>query len=242
MKWYRGPDGGRRVWYAPDEIEQLAENELENAGLMPSLASPVVDIEALLERHLGAVLDQYSDLGSEVLGATQFAPGKAPRVLINRDLTAMALDQVPPEPGRYGRWRATVAHEAGHIIFHRILFETSEDQITLFEIDTTPPKSPELMRCLNRTVSFSNPVADWREVQANRAMAALLMPRRIFGELARTDLRGSRTPEMGTQSANQLASGMAVRFGVSRQAAFIRLATLGLVRPLGALHLPLDNC
>jgi hypothetical protein len=53
-----------------------------------------------------------------------------------------------------------------------------------------------LMRCLYRDISPTvadwssvRRRSDWREVQANRAMAALLMPRRLFRRLTLREIR-----------------------------------------------------
>ncbi len=58
MKQYRGNDGKERIWFEPSEIEQIAASELTKSGLAPTDASPVVDLEAFIERHLKATLDQ----------------------------------------------------------------------------------------------------------------------------------------------------------------------------------------
>jgi hypothetical protein len=70
--------------------------------------------------------------------------------------------------------------------------------------------------------------ADWREVQANRGMAALLMPSRLFQRIAFrqiTDL-GSTTVSVGSAAADDVATRMANTFMVSKHAAMIRLETL----------------
>ncbi len=179
MRWYKGPDGSDRLWISADEIEYSMEDELRNAGLFPSLKHPVVDVERFLERHLGVVLDQHADLDPEVLGMTEFSPQEKPRVSINRDLTDL-LDDMTSLLGDVGRFRATLAHEGAHVILHRILFELDQSQGTLFAhpaSETT--EKPRLMRCLKRDFGVTGR-GDWREVQANRGMAALLMPREVF--------------------------------------------------------------
>src|SRR5882724_1762899 len=162
-----------RLWLKPEDIEVLMEDELRGAALLPTTQNPVVDLELFIERHLGACLDPYADLEHAVLGQTEFFPGQPPRVQINRDLTRAAMDEDESPPGLRGRWRATLAHEAGHVVMHRMLFEV-EDTGDLFgdRIATHTPQ--RLMRCLRANVLFRGGVTDWREVQANRGMAALL--------------------------------------------------------------------
>ncbi|MDR7615689.1 MAG: hypothetical protein QN192_00280 [Armatimonadota bacterium] len=70
MRRYRHRDGSLRVWFGPEEIDQMAEEALHRAGLLPRLEAPVVDVEGFLEGYLGADLDQYAPLPHDVLGAT----------------------------------------------------------------------------------------------------------------------------------------------------------------------------
>lgn len=236
MRRYRGPDGHERLWFDPAEIEGMMEEELRRAALLPTGASPVVDIEAFIERHLGARLDQYSDLEPEVLGLTEFRAGQRPRVAINRDLTGAALDDEEQPPGILGRWRATLAHEAAHILMHRSLHEPPAGQLQLFAQERDDPSVLALMRCLKRDVSFADARAyDWREVQANKGMAALLMPRPVFvavlRELLALEDPGTLVMGLPREGSRQLATltrELGARFEVSRQAAHIRLSALGL--------------
>ena len=125
MKEYRGPSGDRRLWYEPDEIEEIMLDELHRAGLVPNgeQDDASVDIEAFVEKHLGLSFDLSAELDTDVLGATDFIPGHRPKISVNRDLTGSALDEEDATPGLIGRWRATVAHEASHVLLHRLLYE-----------------------------------------------------------------------------------------------------------------------
>lgn len=216
MRMYRGPEGDERIWFETDEIEQMMEDELHRAGLWLTTHAEAVDVEAFIEDHLGASLDQYADLEPSVLGLTEFRRDAAPTVRINRNLTGSAMDDDWCPPGIQGRWRATLAHEASHIVVHRMLFELNPAQTGLFE---ETPTSGLLFRCLKRAVAYRSGGRDWREVQANRGMAALLMPKTIFLKAANEEMtRG------GLQAATRR---LAQRFEVSREAAAIRLATFG---------------
>lgn len=243
MKLYRGPDGAQRLWFAPDEIEQILSDELRKARLLPDAASPVVKLEEFVEEHLGATLDQHAELEEDVLGMTEFLHASPPQVSINRSLTTTAIDDRVVPPGAIGRWRATLAHEAAHIVLHRVLFELPEGQTTLFEAGVDPPHGTRLMRCLRREISFSRMSSDWREVQANQGMAALLMPREVFRSLVRDELESMGVSggfvETGTDAAVRLTARLADRCGVSRQAAGIRIQTLNLVHSPGHVELPL---
>jgi len=224
VKSYRTADGEQRVWYEEDEIERIMEDELRRADLLPARRGGVVDIEGFIERHLATSLDQYADLPPEVLGLTEFRPGKPPVVRINKDLTGSAMDADWCPPGVEGRWRATLAHEAAHVVLHGILFDVDLNQGRLFDGDASAGGSPQLHRCLKRDVAYRTQPSDWREVQANRGMAALLMPRSAFTTAA----RGSGAGSGGDVDA--AIRSLAELFGVSRQATTIRLRTLRFIR------------
>lgn len=233
MRRYRASDGSLRIWFDPEEIEDLAEDQLQRAGLAPTLASPVVDVERFVEEYLQAELDQYAPLDADVLGVTEFRPGQPPLVCINRMLTEAAFEQPNPSPAARGRWRATLAHEAGHILLHRSLVEPNPAQTTFLELPEDEVQTPTMgmFRCVQREVVFGGG-ADWREVQANRCMAALLMPRSIFLRVVAQVKQGmglSPREPLRADRLNTVVRKLARHFQVSRQAARIRLEELGLV-------------
>jgi IrrE N-terminal-like domain len=219
MKMYRGPEGDERIWFEPAEIENIMEDELHRAGLWPTQGAPAVDVEAFIEGHLKASLDQYADLDRAVLGLTEFRQGVSPLVRINRDLTGSAMDAEWCPPGIHGRWRATLAHEACHVVLHRMLVEVNPDQTALFE---EHGRAALLLRCLKREVTYRSGGRNWREVQANRGMAALLMPKPLFLRAANEELHSGR--RNGFDGATRR---LAARFAVSKEATGIRLTTLG---------------
>ncbi|GAB4960691.1 hypothetical protein MAHJHV55_12830 [Mycobacterium avium subsp. hominissuis] len=230
MQWYSGPEGDQRIWYEPEDIEQIATEQLRRAGLMPTLDDPVTDVERLIEVHLHAELDLYADLPDGVLGLTQFPARGAPKVLIDRALTE-ARDAEGVTAGVVGRWRATLAHEASHIFLHRYLFDPEMAQLA-GRGGVSVPSEGGLMRCLHRDISAAQADwssvrrrSDWREVQANRAMAALLMPRRLFRRLALREIRqlGLGTPPVTAPNVEDLTTALAELLEVSKQAARIRL-------------------
>ena len=235
MKEYRSATGERRLWFDEDEIEWMMEDELRKASLFPCLADPVVDLESLLEIHLGVKLDVHAVLEDDVLGLTQFLGGKKPLVSINKDLTSRAETEEAPS-GILGRWRATMAHEAGHVVLHRALVEVPFEQGSFFSEITKEPGS-SLFRCLKRDVSFRRGNYDWKEVQANRGMAALLMPAKVFGELVLDIVKADKSddlclkmPEAGSTEFSDLLLDLSKRCEVSQEAARIRLESLGLSR------------
>lgn len=233
MKEYISAEGERRLWFGGGEIDRIMEVELNKSDLFPDPTYPSVNIESFLETHLGVKLDLYAVLGAGVLGETRFIRGSRPLVLINRDLTTEAERASPPS-GRLGRWRATLAHEAAHVVLHRKLFEVPCEQKSFSEVDNKSP-SP-LLTCLKRNISFNRVPSDWKEVQANRGMASLLMPRRLFSGLVRNIVGSNsaidlskRIPERDSTKFKALVRELSVRCEVSREAARIRLDTCGLM-------------
>ena len=185
---------------------------------MPPKDGCQIDIERLLEVHLGAAVDYAADLDRSVLGYTVF--DVPPRVVVNRRLTDLALSH-DASPGQLGRWRATLAHEAAHILLHS----------RLYEAPGSPGEPP--LRCQRTEVQAGSQAHDWREVQANMGMAGLLMPRWLYLAEARTILerRGPVFPPLDPAEPDgmALADELAVRFGVSHQASALRLVTFGLL-------------
>jgi IrrE N-terminal-like domain len=186
---------------------------------MPSISEPVTDLERFVEGYLNAELDQYAELPDDVFGLTQFQAGRRPAVSLNSKLTESAEADFA-NPGAVGRWRATMAHEATHILLHRYLCDPEIAQLAGAQAGgNTHVESAGLMRCLHRDVmpvnaqdsSQARRRRDWRENQANRGMAALLMPSRPFKRVAFQQMTnlGLSTVSAGTTSADTLAAAIA---------------------------------
>ena len=236
MREYQGPEGDPRIWYEPEEIEEIFQAELRRSRLAPPVESPTVDVERFIESHLKVSVDQYAELPQEVLGLTRFDQGRPPKISINATLTE-AVEADPSNLGLSGRWRATLAHEAAHVVLHRHLFDPQMAGLSKPLMPSTASNSA-LFRCAASDIS---PVSesdlqrrkgqtDWREVQANRGMAALLMPASLFRRVVlRTQAEVSISGSTTTFDKEALVAQIAAKCGVSRQAASIRIDTLGLV-------------
>jgi hypothetical protein len=179
-----------------------------------------VDIEALVETHLGAEVDYGATTPSDVLGYTEFR--EVPLVAVSRSLTDAATAG-NAGLGTIGRWRATIAHEAAHVLLHRDLYDATSEH----------PGRPNTRPIRCARASFDAPTSshDWREVQANMGMASLLMPRELFDREAIEAFSG-RGPVMPPVPAREpwldiVIAVLASRFKVSKQAARIRLETMG---------------
>jgi hypothetical protein len=236
MKRYRSLTGEERFWFDPSEIENIMEDELNKAGLYPMPEHPVIDIERFLEYHLHAVLDQYANLEKDVLGVTSFTAGQHPKIEINSDLTG-AIDE--ENISSLGRWRATLAHEGAHVILHRPLFEVSEIQGDLFREAGTLSSKEVVIKCFKKNVGFSKVRVEWREYQANRGMAALLMPQQLVKEVTRRRLGSvsGKLKEEHSSESTLLIESISQAFEVSRQAAAIRLKDMGTIIPSGQIQM-----
>lgn len=112
-----------------------------------------------------------------------------------------------------GRRRFTVAHEIGHLVLHRSLLEASSTQTPLFAVEQGPAQDSSM---------------EW---QADFFAAALLMPREAMLQQFGEDVRRGEMIELAR---------VASVFGVSREAARIRLEELGMIlrtSPGERLHL-----
>jgi hypothetical protein len=136
--------------------------------------------------------------------------------------------------------RDTCPLKGSHIFLHRYLFDPDMAPLASRQPDHTAAGGAAVMRCLHRDVNDVGTQdwgrisrrRDWREVQANRDMAALLMPARTFKDVAFQQMTklGLSSLSSGPALADTLAATIADAFQVSKQAALIRLGTLQVVQ------------
>lgn len=159
--------GGRlpyRLWYEESEIESIVARELALAGHPTLPERPATDVDAFLELHMG-VVPEYTWLPRGVLGATEFTARGEVRLQVSAELSYRAERGGAAEK----LLRSTLAHEAAHVLLHRVLFlKESRD---LFGGLASRSE-------LCRSVGVPRPgyQGEWWEWQANRGMSALLLP------------------------------------------------------------------
>ncbi len=222
MRWIDDPSGRfpARPFYEAAELDTLGTALAEEGARRRHRTAPgALDTDALLvlvEAHVGD-LDLYadleSDLGPGVEAVTEFRPGRAPIVRVERTLAA--------DPRRRLRLRFTLAHELAHVVLHRELWDRRFAQAQL--LPRTPPRIEAVHSRALETPSASRPPvgrADWLEWQAGYLGAALLVP------AAAVRVRG-RPPFAGTGAGDRLVDAVARGFGVSPDAAAVRLRQLG---------------
>jgi len=210
-----------RLWYEETEIDAIMEDEFQKAGAPVLPGTIAVDIDAFIEGHLGVVPD-FVELADGVQGATEFYPDGHVRLKISAGL-ALRADR---QPGAERLIRTTLAHEAAHVLLHRTLFRREAE--SLFGGAASRQE-------LCRDVRFVAPgyTGEWWEWQANRGMAALLLPRSsvIFEVRRRRALGGA---ELATAL---LERELARAFAVSRRAVRYRLQHLGMIKDPGQQEL-----
>ncbi|MBV8087412.1 MAG: ImmA/IrrE family metallo-endopeptidase [Chloroflexi bacterium] len=166
------PDrGGRlpyRLWYDETEIEDICRRELEIAGWPLLGAGPAVDVDTFIERRLGVAPD-FVWLPRDVLGATEFGAKGEVHVQVSAEL-ALRADR---DPGAERLLRSTLAHEAAHVLLHRTLF--LRESRSLFG-----GLAARTELCRSVSVPAPGYTGEWWEWQANRGMAALLLPAELL--------------------------------------------------------------
>jgi hypothetical protein len=211
------PDrGGRlpyRLWYEESEIEAIVARELALAGDPVLAGRPATDVDAFLELHLGIVPD-YAWLPRGVLGATEFTARGEVRLQVSAELSLRAGRERAAET----LLRSTLAHEAAHILLHRVLFLKESSDI----FGGLKSRSE-----LCRSVGVPRPgyQGEWWEWQANRGMSAVLMPRPAFSAwMAERQRAAPEEPVTARREAAARAFGVSVEAVRRRQAQLQALA------------------
>lgn len=205
MREQRDPEGRMpyRLWYDAKEIDELMEAELRRSGIA-RIGERAVDVDAFIETYL-RINPEFVELPRGVQGATDFFPDGTVKMRISAGLSERAARQ---EPGAEHLMRTTLAHEAAHVLLHRILFLSQSE--ALFGGQAS---RQELCRDIRPVRGYTG---EWWEWQANRGMGALLLPRSEVIEVA------------GPWTAAVLRDGQLVRiigrrYQVSTQAVRFRL-------------------
>ena len=224
MKWVR--DRSRRVqwrpYYSQQEIDvhcqDVAMEFLREKNGHVEFPISTDDLTVLIEQSVSE-LDLYANLsaeGRDVEGVTEFHRKEKPSVRVARYLST--------DPSRENRLRSTLAHEYGHVMFHGFVWNMDPTR------KPSMPKRRRPPRC-RRARIIAAPQTDWMEWQAGYAGGALLMPvtpvRQLVAEAFSEGV--ARRVEPGTENHGELVERAAEAFGVSKDAAKLRLLRLGFV-------------
>jgi hypothetical protein len=176
MKTFRSKRGPfiEQTYYKDSEIEAMCLDELTKVGMLPAQPEPI-RIDRFIEKRFG-VSPSYEGLGDGILGFTKFGPKGVREVVVARALE----DEGTQSAER--RIRSTLAHEAGHGLFHAHLFVLEQNTRPLFG-DYSDPAGPKVL-CRDIPIgggeSSSRYDGKWWEFQANRAIGSLLIPKPLL--------------------------------------------------------------
>lgn len=214
----------------PEEIESaVADLRRKFSKWSNTPLRPPIPIDDVVEKYLRldfALADLKAKLGiPDVLGATWF---DEKRVCVDESLE-----------GQEGRYSFTLAHEVGHWVLHRPLYEMEKVTVPLFKTEDVP--APPAVVC--RAAQKREP-AEW---QADQFAARFMMPagdvrdavRALTGHsFAIEGFDGRATGPNVSEKLRSLASAVIVQGGfsnVSNEAMRVRLVELQVVgRPAAA--------
>jgi Zn-dependent peptidase ImmA (M78 family) len=216
-----------RPYYTAEELDRECEQIVSTflSKHRGTIGFPIkTDELSLLIEQSDATLDSSVDLsgyGNDVEGMTTFLPDRGPEVSIS--------DRLANDSRRENRLRTTLAHEFGHVHFHRHLWAARFATGHLFDRRTNENK----IICKRDNIVGASQ-ADWMEWQAGHVSVAILMPanrtRRLISDLC--EPRGVHAAvEVNSTFASQLIGAITEAFVVSDEAARIRLLRLGLLTP-----------
>lgn len=161
---------GRKLWLPIAEFDARMDSVRARAGAVFEVGRGV-DVDLVLMKLFNVDPD-FVDLPPECAGRTTFHRDGSYSVEISRALA----DEAQHSNIARRRLRSTLAHECAHIVFHGELHPVGD---TLF--DDLDPK-PVAVMCRSQHIRTAGGTADWWEYQANRGMAALLLPRDLLKE------------------------------------------------------------
>jgi len=213
----------QRPWYEREEMDKLCQNIIydflrsRNCEIVFPISTG--DLTVLVEQHTSD-LDHAADLsmrGPGIEGVTDFVIGAKPVVLIDKKLS------MSDDLWAQYRFRSTMMHEFGHVIFHNALVPLVLDTVVLNEVNL-----PRSCSC-NETSMLLPQHVDWMEWQASYAASAFLMPVDSLLSLTNKLLKEWRAKErMCVQSrvGKDIISQVKKAFLVSPSAAKVRLLQL----------------
>lgn len=149
----------------------MCEEALKNVGLLPSKAEPV-RIERFIEKRFG-VSPTYESMPAGVLGYTTFS-GNGVRSVHVAEFLQEDASKVTER-----RLNSTLAHEAGHGLMHAHLFAFQDAGLSIFGRDPDVSSTKVLCRDGEPAGRAGSYDGRWWELQANKAIGGLLLPRSL---------------------------------------------------------------
>jgi Zn-dependent peptidase ImmA (M78 family) len=187
-----------------------------------------VDVDFILLKIFGCDPD-FVDLPDSVLGKTIFtADGD-----VDIQISKLLVEKSETSDVSRRRLRTTIGHEIGHASCHRELFMRDTSTLSLFDNADKEQERPNSILCRESSVFHNRYNGEWWEYQANRCMAALMLPRDLLREQINEllALLGCSLFEEAIQAnlARNVVHKLTHQFDVSREAILYRLKDLGYV-------------
>ncbi len=221
---------GKQLRFEDNEFEAIMDEMRGRAGSECFTPGKGIDVDLVVLRAVDTEAD-YVGLPPGVLGRSIFGPDGSVKIEISRTLSDEA------EHGRVARrrLRTTVAHECGHVACHRGLFIRDTETLSLFatgDASSSIKAKPPIL-CRAESVNHSSYNGEWWEYQANRCMAALLLPKKMFSASAKQRLAGggfkSGEDCLKRGYGESLVRELSDEYDVSQQATLFRLQALALL-------------
>jgi Zn-dependent peptidase ImmA (M78 family) len=189
-----------RSIFIPDaRIERTCTDALIASGLLPSEPSPI-RIDRFIEKQFTVevgYIDLKKRFGVGVMGACQFSRvGQVHQIFVD-----LAIGEDDSQLGER-RHRSTLAHEAGHGLLHGELFAEkfrADEEVASFGIlnaDDCESVFAEGFSCRGLGDPGGGRKNEWWEIQANKAMAALLLPKNLVVTHMRSFLNTPAKPTL----------------------------------------------
>ena len=227
--WWRDYTGRfkQRPFYE-DAAMEAAASALAREHIGDTLKWPLTDDDLdTLADFSTASFDRGRDmsaLGFEADAVTIFSQTGLPKMILSDALSTANMRL---------RRRMTIAHELGHIVLHQPLYGGDHRQLDLLsEYRAIPAYCHEAM---------SKATVDWCEWQASYFGGALLAPRAEIPQVLGEAGQSADSEQDGTVRAIAMIAKIAKHFQISRDAARVRLAQIGLIIPAGTEVLPIAD-
>lgn len=218
---------GKQVYFNDDEFEVMMESLRAKCGGTCFRHGSGVDVDLVLLKALQIEPD-FVSLPPGLLGRTSFYPDGTAKIEVSRNLAEAAETDTLARR----RLRTTLAHEAGHICCHRDLFLRDVSTLSLFDQLEKQTRNSAIL-CREEVIGNRHYNGEWWEYQANRCMAALLLPKQNLKEAVSLQLQLLNTPDftaaIKSDNAMQVIRALADIFDVSVEATMYRLKDLGYI-------------
>lgn len=239
MRSWRDPASpwGKQIRFDDREFEAMMDELRFNAGCDHVRPGEGIDVDRVMMRGVGTEAD-YVELPHGILGRTLFRDDGGVRVEISLELCERAETDVVARR----RLRSTMAHECGHVACHRCLYIRDTESYSLFDDSVPHPARRDSIMCRAESLGRSGYTGEWWEFQANKCMAALLLPKGLFTQAVRAALETRQIESfervMRDRAAEPVVRELANEFDVSLSMTTLRLEALGFIPRAnqGALH------